>query len=244
MSLSNSITLILSFYHSDSFFLFLRRFPFPPKVWFFNFSEQTLQFRRRALQHFLRFLLQLSQGVPALLSPFLRLPQHMRKRERLFFIPSSCSDPFSSMSSFSSEGTASKIVTTEQAGRRRQEEGNTTTSSTTNPSLSSPPPPTPSSNSLRLQISDFQFVQTIGKGSFGKVLLVRPLCGLDFSTALSPRRLYAMKILSKMDVFEKNQIEHTIVCYFHFILCYCGWLCCCRWKGGFSKSLSIPSLPI
>lgn len=40
----------------------------------------------------------------------------------------------------------------------------------------------------------------IGRGSFGKVLLVR---------GKQDHRVYALKILSKSQVIERNQVEHT-----------------------------------
>jgi serum/glucocorticoid-regulated kinase 2 len=40
----------------------------------------------------------------------------------------------------------------------------------------------------------------IGKGSFGKVTLVR---------GKSDQRLYAMKVLSKSAVVDRKQVEHT-----------------------------------
>lgn len=48
---------------------------------------------------------------------------------------------------------------------------------------------------------DFQLLRVIGRGSFGKVLLVRNK---------HDRRVYALKILKKATVVARNQVEHTI----------------------------------
>lgn len=48
---------------------------------------------------------------------------------------------------------------------------------------------------------DLQLLRVIGRGSFGKVLLVRNK---------HDRRVYALKILKKATVVARNQVEHTI----------------------------------
>ena len=48
---------------------------------------------------------------------------------------------------------------------------------------------------------DFQLLRVIGRGSFGKVLLVRNK---------HDRRVYALKILKKATIVARNQVEHTI----------------------------------
>ena len=50
---------------------------------------------------------------------------------------------------------------------------------------------------------DFELLRTLGKGSFGKVLLVRKHNGQHGG------QLFAMKILQKRKVVARNQIEHT-----------------------------------
>lgn len=51
-----------------------------------------------------------------------------------------------------------------------------------------------------LTVDDFQLLRVIGRGSFGKVLLVR---------GKRDKRVYALKILLKSQVVAKNQVEHT-----------------------------------
>lgn len=49
-------------------------------------------------------------------------------------------------------------------------------------------------------LKDFTLMNVIGKGSYGKVMLVK-LKGKD--------TVYAMKILRKANIIERNQVEHT-----------------------------------
>ncbi|EGZ17042.1 hypothetical protein PHYSODRAFT_360424 [Phytophthora sojae] len=58
----------------------------------------------------------------------------------------------------------------------------------------------------KLSVEDFDLLKVIGKGAFGKVMLVRKKVP-DGST--TPNAIYAMKVLKKASVFAKNQVEHT-----------------------------------
>jgi len=49
-------------------------------------------------------------------------------------------------------------------------------------------------------LEDFFLLKVIGKGSFGKVMLVRKR---------DTQQVYAMKVLAKEDVIKRNQVEHT-----------------------------------
>eukprot|EP01127_Copromyxa_protea_P015498 TRINITY_DN4467_c0_g2_i1.p1 TRINITY_DN4467_c0_g2~~TRINITY_DN4467_c0_g2_i1.p1 ORF type:complete len:421 (+),score=79.80 TRINITY_DN4467_c0_g2_i1:66-1328(+) len=49
-------------------------------------------------------------------------------------------------------------------------------------------------------VEDFDLLKVIGKGSFGKVLLVRKK---------DTQRVFAMKILNKKIIIERNEVEHT-----------------------------------
>ncbi len=49
-------------------------------------------------------------------------------------------------------------------------------------------------------MEDFELVRVIGKGSFGKVTLVRKK---------NDQKLYAMKVLSKPNIIKRKQVEHT-----------------------------------
>jgi serum/glucocorticoid-regulated kinase 2 len=68
----------------------------------------------------------------------------------------------------------------------------------------------PSSSSSRnsasnkpLNIDDFDLIKIVGKGAFGKVLLVKKKVGAGTN------QIYAMKVLKKTDVIDKGQVEHT-----------------------------------
>jgi len=52
----------------------------------------------------------------------------------------------------------------------------------------------------KVSLEDFELVRVIGKGSFGKVTLVRKK---------SDTRLYAMKVLAKQNIIKRKQVEHT-----------------------------------
>ncbi|KAK2941110.1 putative protein kinase [Blattamonas nauphoetae] len=82
-------------------------------------------------------------------------------------------------------------------------------STKTRPSLRSKASETPA-NLLSLErldpshfvsMSDFELLHCVGKGSFGKVFQTRKI---------SDGGIYAMKILKKKDLYDKNQIEHTL----------------------------------
>ena len=53
----------------------------------------------------------------------------------------------------------------------------------------------------KVTIRDFELIKVIGKGSFGKVLLVR---------RKKSKRLYAMKVLNKQNIMQRNQVVHTL----------------------------------
>ena len=52
----------------------------------------------------------------------------------------------------------------------------------------------------KVGLADFELIRVLGKGSFGKVTLVRKI---------SNDKLYAMKVLSKQNIIRKKQVEHT-----------------------------------
>ncbi|GMF38182.1 unnamed protein product [Phytophthora fragariaefolia] len=55
-------------------------------------------------------------------------------------------------------------------------------------------------NTPKTSLDDFELLKVIGKGSYGKVTLVRKKEG---------KRLFAMKSLNKSNVKRRNQVEHT-----------------------------------
>jgi serine/threonine protein kinase len=52
-------------------------------------------------------------------------------------------------------------------------------------------------------LTNFELLKVLGKGSYGKVILVRKKCGHDAGA------LYAMKVLKKEHVMKKKQVAHT-----------------------------------
>lgn len=66
---------------------------------------------------------------------------------------------------------------------------------------SSPKPATPTPDVHKVSEADFDMIKMIGKGNFGKVFLVR---------AKANGALYAMKVLSKIYIVQKNEVEHTM----------------------------------
>jgi serum/glucocorticoid-regulated kinase 2 len=57
--------------------------------------------------------------------------------------------------------------------------------------------------SEKVGLDDFEFLKVLGRGGFGKVMLVRKKTGKDSDT------VYAMKILKKAAIIQRNQVEHT-----------------------------------
>jgi serine/threonine protein kinase len=71
------------------------------------------------------------------------------------------------------------------------------------PKVSLSPLPLRSSFSFadhQVGVEDFELIRVIGKGSFGKVTLVRKK---------TSGNLYAMKVLKKSHILKRKQIEHT-----------------------------------
>lgn len=59
------------------------------------------------------------------------------------------------------------------------------------------------SDSDKLQVTDFDLLKVVGKGAFGKVMLVRK------KSNEGANQIYAMKVLKKSVISAKGQIEHT-----------------------------------
>eukprot|EP00808_Paulinella_micropora_P026295 g81447.t1 len=57
--------------------------------------------------------------------------------------------------------------------------------------------------SEKVGLDDFEFLKVLGRGGFGKVMLVRKKTGKDAD------QVYAMKILKKAAIIARNQVEHT-----------------------------------
>jgi len=55
-------------------------------------------------------------------------------------------------------------------------------------------------NNEKVTVDDFEMISVVGKGSFGKVLQVRKK---------GTNHIYAMKVLRKENIIERNQVAHT-----------------------------------
>ena len=58
-------------------------------------------------------------------------------------------------------------------------------------------------NKKRLSIQDFLIVRCIGKGAFGKVLLVKK--------STNPAKTYAMKIMKKTDIYQNKLVDNIVL---------------------------------
>ena len=56
------------------------------------------------------------------------------------------------------------------------------------------------SKKKKLTIDDFELLKVVGKGSYGKVLVVRKK---------DTGHVYAMKVLTKANIKKRKQVEHT-----------------------------------
>ena len=52
-----------------------------------------------------------------------------------------------------------------------------------------------------VSVRNFRTIKVIGKGSYGKVLLVEKK---------DTKKMYALKILKKGEILRRNQLEHTL----------------------------------
>lgn len=55
-----------------------------------------------------------------------------------------------------------------------------------------------------MTVDDFELIKVIGKGSFGKVLLVKKK---------DDGQVYAMKILKKDQIIKRKEVAHTLGAY-------------------------------
>lgn len=62
------------------------------------------------------------------------------------------------------------------------------------------PPVVPGKRGRKIGVKDFTLLKVVGKGSFGKVMMVRKK---------DNRRIYAMKVLRKANIIKRNQVAHT-----------------------------------
>lgn len=154
----------------------LKLFKFPPKRWFTSFATQTVEQRRRVFEVYLQELLCL-QPRPVELNTFLDINQH---------IWGAVTDAAGAPPGTAASGTSASSLSASSSGT----------------------PATGGSNTAdlarlaegRVGVDDFELLKVLGKGSFGKVFLVR---------LLLTGQVYAMKVLKKSEVVRRRQVEHT-----------------------------------
>jgi len=169
----------------------LQLFKFPPKRWFSSFTTQTVEQRRRVFEVYLQELLCL-QPRPVELNNFLDINAHIWGKvlgqagvdesgvpidaaglAAMGVGGSSSSVPSGSGASASGAVIGSNTAALEFIGRLKQ--GN-------------------------VGLDDFELLRVLGKGSFGKVFLVR---------LIATGGVYALKVLKKSEVVRRRQVEHT-----------------------------------
>ena len=139
---------------------------FPPKIWLWNLSTATLQYRKERLTSFLQTLVKLDPQ-PTELLLFLQVANNV-----------SLSLSRHSTDAGSSNGHALRFRALRSSSCNRL-------ASTSFSELTS--------------VHDFKIMRVIGKGSFGKVYLVRP------SVGGAAGEFYAMKVLRKTEVVKRHQ---------------------------------------
>lgn len=97
--------------------------------------------------------------------------------------------------------TAAQIAALDSRSLRQMAaaEGSTQPKMKTIPASVSAEEETSGSAHVPLSMDSFEMIKVIGKGSFGKVLLVRKK---------DNRKVYAMKVLSKSNVVKRKQVCH------------------------------------
>ena len=91
----------------------------------------------------------------------------------------------------------------QEAHHKNGGQGDPSTLSNTDSTTSNPSSSTDSEalyDTPKTCLDDFELLKVIGKGSYGKVTLVRKK---------NSNRLFAMKSLHKSNVKRRNQVEHT-----------------------------------
>eukprot|EP01126_Amoeba_proteus_P045067 TRINITY_DN5033_c0_g1_i1.p1 TRINITY_DN5033_c0_g1~~TRINITY_DN5033_c0_g1_i1.p1 ORF type:complete len:443 (-),score=99.64 TRINITY_DN5033_c0_g1_i1:212-1540(-) len=98
--------------------------------------------------------------------------------------------------------TSNRIYHIQASSEAEMEEWMRALSNAANPRGAAIPQAKPSTveDTDRVGLDDFELMKVIGKGSFGKVMLVRKK---------DNRQVYAMKILNKKTIVARGEVEHT-----------------------------------
>jgi len=101
------------------------------------------------------------------------------------------------------DGWVEALNGAKRALERQLQEDRTPRGGTSNGNGSSKPPVDPlhgDEPTIRVTIKDFDLLNVVGKGSFGKVMQVRKK---------DSGKIYAMKVLSKKTILDRGELEHT-----------------------------------
>lgn len=179
----------------------LKLFKFPPKRWFSSFATATVEQRRRVFEVYLQELLCL-QPRPVELNAFLDINAHI------------WGTGFSGGNAFTGSPTATASSATGGSGGGGEvpslgaavgHSGAGAAASAQGVGASGGDAPVSAEFLARLRsgnvgLDDFELLRVLGKGSFGKVFLVR---------LIATGHVYAMKVLKKSEVVRRRQVEHT-----------------------------------
>jgi len=164
----------------------LQLFKFPPKRWFSSFTTQTVEQRRRIFEVYLQELLCL-QPRPVELNNFLDINAHIWG-----LVMSQTGGQLGG-------GAAAGAAAPSAAGSAGAVAGSMAPSRVVGSAAAA------EEFIARLQqgnvgLDDFELLRVLGKGSFGKVFLVR---------LIATGQVYALKVLKKSEVVRRRQVEHT-----------------------------------
>ena len=170
----------------------LKLFKFPQKRWFSSFATATVEQRRRVFEAYLTELLCL-QPRPTELNTFLDINAH------LYGSPTGGAGAGDAGSSSAASPSAARAAPSPRAGT------GSSAGSVTGSASGGGVAGISLDGLARLQrgevgVDDFELLKVLGKGSFGKVFLVRMLL---------TGSVYAMKVLKKSEVVRRRQVAHT-----------------------------------
>lgn len=178
----------------------LRLFKFPPKRWFSSFSTATVEQRRRVFEVYLQELLCL-QPRPVELNAFLDINAHVWGTAF-----ADGQNQFGDVTGDASAAAAGGLGGGEggQGGVAHAGAG-AAASAAGVAAANAATLPVSAEFLARLRngnvgLDDFELLRVLGKGSFGKVFLVR---------LIATGHIYAMKVLKKSEVVRRRQVEHT-----------------------------------
>ncbi|CAE7331506.1 gad8 [Symbiodinium sp. KB8] len=178
----------------------LQLFKFPGKKWFSSFATATIERRRRVFEQYLQELLCL-QPRPTELNVFLEIPSHVwgagGPAPR---IAAAILGPEAAAAAMAAGTTGSGADVASGAGSAASAASAAASAARAASAAESHAATLERIRAGGITVEDFELLRVLGKGSFGKVFLVR----LGVTGAI-----YAMKVLKKSEVVRRRQVEHT-----------------------------------